>query len=104
MSVFQKKRSHITVKRLVPKDRSYHEEYSCECQSSSINCSKVINKISVFNKYARLLRSYISHRIKNVGNHRRITHVKYQSSSTHCSRVINKVKIFKMKVKPQDTC
>ena len=46
-------RSSVKYQRKDPIMRNIH----VKCQSSSINCSKVINKISVFNKYATLLRS-----------------------------------------------
>ena len=50
---------------MVPTERSYHKEYSCEYQSSSTRCSKVISKFKVFKKWVKLQGQ--GHRVKNNG-------------------------------------
>ena len=67
-------------------------------QSSSTHNSKVISKVKVFKKWAKLQDQ--GHRVKNNGIYRKVlssenTHVKYQSTNTHSSKVISKVKVFK---------
>ena len=79
---------------MVPRERSYHKEYSCEIyQSSSTHYSKVFSKVKVFKEWVKLLGQ--GHMVKNNGINTRNIHLKYQSSRTHCSKLISKVKVFK---------
>ena len=72
--------------------------------SSSTNCSKVISKVKVTQKWVKLQGQ--GHRVKKIWYPRKglLTgniHVKYKSFTTHCSKLIRKVKVFKKWVKHQ---
>ena len=61
--------------------------------SSSTLCWKVISKLNIFKKQAKLQGQ--GHRVKLVGLVTRNTHLKYQSFCNHCSKVITNVRVLK---------
>ena len=94
-------------KGLIPTERYYHKEYSCDScwyprkgldtkntlvkyQSSRSQCSKISSKVIVFRKKVKLQCKVT---VKNNGIHRKV--LKYQNASTRYSKVISKYKVFK---------
>ena len=75
---------------MVPFEKSFHKECSCEIPISS--GMKVIAKVKVFQKWVKLQGKKLWYKVK--GFDTRITHVEYEILIFNGLKVMAKVKVF----------